>query len=253
MAASRPDVVVHAAGRTEGPPAALLADNAIATANLAVAMSDAAPGAGLVLLGSAAQYGAGEPGHPWRETDPCLPQGPYGISKQAAETCAFARARRSGLKIAALRLFNVVSPVPQGEQALAHFQRKAAVAASGPPPWRIRMGALGAVRDFVALDDVLEAVARTIDRGAWGEAINVCTGLGRPVRALIEQVASELPGEVVVEESADQLPGALWSVGDPGLCEARLGFRPSADLAPVARAAAAWVKREAAAHARSRA
>jgi error-prone DNA polymerase len=45
-----------------------------------------------------------------------------------------------GLKLAALRLFNVVSPAPRGEQALAHFLRKAAAAvASGPPPWRVRL------------------------------------------------------------------------------------------------------------------
>jgi len=166
---------------------------------------------------------------------------------------AFAEARRAGLRVAALRLFNVVSPAPQGEQAIAHFLRKAAAAAAvGPPPWRVRMGALDAVRDFVALDDVLRAVERVIDRGAWGEAINVCTGVGRPVRSLIELVASGVRGEVIVDEAPADI-GVAWSVGDPRLCEAKLGFRPSADLSGLARAAADWITREAAAHARSRA
>ena len=68
LADIRPDVVVHAAGRTPGKPGALLADNAVATANLAEAIGEAATGAGLVLLGSAAQYGIPDELTPWKES-----------------------------------------------------------------------------------------------------------------------------------------------------------------------------------------
>ncbi|HEY1751545.1 MAG TPA: NAD(P)-dependent oxidoreductase [Caulobacteraceae bacterium] len=244
LAEARPDVIVHAAGRTPGRPGApLLADNAVATANLAEAIGRAAPDAGLILLGSAAQYGISEDQVPWRESDPCSPFETYGASKHAAETCALAAGRRLGLKVTALRLFNVIAPEPQGEQVFAAFLRKAAAAAAtGPPPWRVRMGPLLALRDFVDIEDVLTAIERVIERQAWGEVINICGGVGRTARALLGAAAAQTGGAVVVEEEPPtELPEMAWSVGDPARCEALLGFRPTPDLAPVTRRAAEWL------------
>jgi nucleoside-diphosphate-sugar epimerase len=249
-----PQVVIHAAGRTPGRPGALFADNALATANLAEAIGEARCDTGLILLGSAAQYGISNDQRPWRESDPCMPFEPYGVSKQAAETCAFAAARRWGFRAAALRIFNIISSEPQGEQVFAAFLRRAAAAAQvGPPPWRVRMGPLIALRDFVDLDDVLVAVERVIERDAWAEPINVCSGLGRTARSLLSAAAAQTSGAVIVEEDPPtQLPEMPWSVGDPTRCEALLGLRPSTDLAPLTRRAAAWLMTMAkeAAHAR---
>jgi nucleoside-diphosphate-sugar epimerase len=238
-----PQVIVHAAGRTPGKPGPLFADNALATANLAEAIGEARLDAGLILLGSAAQYGISEDQTPWRESDPCMPFEPYGVSKQAAETCAFAAGRRWGFRVSALRLFNVITSQPQGEQVFAAFLRRAAAAAeTGPPPWRIRMGPLIALRDFVDLDDVLVAAERVIERDAWGEAINVCSGVGRTARSLLGAAAAQTGGALVVEEDAPtQLPEMPWSVGDPSRCEMLLGLRPSTDMAPVTRRAADWL------------
>jgi nucleoside-diphosphate-sugar epimerase len=220
-----------------------LADNAIATANLAEAVGEAASGAGLILLGSAAQYGIPDQLVPWTEGDPCSPFEPYGLSKHAAETAAFAAARRLGYGATALRLFNIVAPQPQGEQVFAAFLRRAAeAAAAGPPPWRVRMGPLTALRDFVDIEDVLTAVERVIERGVWGEAINVCGGVGRTARALLGAAAAQTGGAVLIEEEPPgAAPELAWSVGDPAKCEALLGFRPTSDLAPVTRRAADWL------------
>jgi nucleoside-diphosphate-sugar epimerase len=240
---SRPEVVIHAAGRTLGHRDALFADNALATANLAEAIGAAAPEAGLILLGSAAQYGVSADQVPWRESDPCAPFEPYGLSKLAAETSAMAAARRDGFGATALRLFNVITPEPQGEQVFAAFLRRAAsAAAAGPPPWRVRMGPLAALRDFIDIEDVLTAVERVIERGAWGEVINVCGGEGRTARALLAAVGAQTGGAILVEEDPPSAPPMLpWSVGDPTRCEALLGLRPAADFAAVARRAAAWL------------
>jgi nucleoside-diphosphate-sugar epimerase len=242
LADVRPDVVVNAAGRTTGTPDQLMADNTAATANLAEAIG-ATTGVGLVLLGSAAQYGIPETLRPWKESDPCAPFEPYGLSKQAAETAAFAAARRLGFGVTALRIFNVVAPEPHGEQVFATFLRRAAAAAAaGPPPWRVGMGSLIALRDFIDIDDVLTAVERVIDRSVWGEAINVCGGVGRTARSLLDAVAAQTGGAVTIEEAAPTaVPQVAWSVGDPAKCEALLGFWPTADLAPAMRRAADWL------------
>ncbi|HEY1751059.1 MAG TPA: NAD-dependent epimerase/dehydratase family protein [Caulobacteraceae bacterium] len=241
-----PDIVVHAAGRSYGAAQAVRDDNVTATANLVEALEATAPAARLILLGSAAQYGVSQTCQPWCESDPALPAGAYGAAKQAAEAQAFA----SGLRVTALRLFNVVSTSPQGEQVFDSFLRRAAAAPAG----RVRMGPLGAVRDFVAADDVLAAIERVIDRAVWGETINVCTGVGRTVRSLLEATAAAIPGGVRIEED-DGPAGLPWSVGDPGRCEALLGLRPSSDMTSIVQGAAAWVVAQAkgGADARSRA
>jgi nucleoside-diphosphate-sugar epimerase len=245
----RPDVVVHAAGGTHGSPDALYADNVALTGALAAGIAESAPECGLILLSSAAQYGPSQDRTPWRESGPCRPVDDYGTSKLVAEASAFAEAASSGVRVTSLRIFNVISPQPQGQQAYPSFLRKLAAAMSAPSPWRIEMGDLSAVRDFVALDDVLQAVERAIRVGAWGEAINVCTGVGRSVRALLEDVSRAIahtsPGVVVVSESGPT-PRLDWSIGDPAKCQARLGFTPSSDLSGLIASAADWVRRAAA-------
>jgi nucleoside-diphosphate-sugar epimerase len=245
LARWRPDVVVHAAGRTHGSADALQTANVGVTETLAKSIGAAAPRCGLVLLGSAAQYGRSDDHTPWRESDPCEPLDAYGTSKLAAEAAAFAEAAGSGLQVTALRIFNVVGPEPHGEQAFASFMRKLVAAMSEPPPWRVQMGRLTAIRDFVAIWDVLEAIERVIKRDVWGRQINVCTGMGRPVSALLEDlgglIAHQAPG--VIATAHDGPPPWLdWSVGDPSLCQALLGFAPSSDLAPVVERAARWVR-----------
>jgi len=246
---ARPDVVVHAAGRAQGQREDLYMANTLPTANLVAALGLAEPTGAIVLLSSAARYGRSGSRSPWRESDPDDPINEYGVSKESAEESVFAEARRSGMRAASLRIFNVVAPEPHGEQAFPTFLRKLAAAMTEPAPWRVEMGDLSAIRDFVALDDVLQAVERVIERGAWGEAINVCTGVGRLVRALLddvsEAIADKASGAVVISQSGPP-PALDWSIGDPATCQARLGFTPSSDLSALTVAAADWVIRTAA-------
>ena len=131
----------HAAGRTARHARRLMADNAVATANLAEAIGEATPGAGLVLLGSAAQYGAA------RTADALEGERPLRAARalRALEAGRRDRGLRggapAGLPGDGARLFNVVAPEPQGEQVFATFLRRgAAAAAAGPPPWRVGDG-----------------------------------------------------------------------------------------------------------------
>ncbi|MEJ0064052.1 MAG: NAD(P)-dependent oxidoreductase [Caulobacteraceae bacterium] len=249
LALCKPDVVVHAAGRTHGPKPAFYVDNVLSTEVLSRAIGAAAPRCALVLLGSAAQYGPSPDLVPWRESGPCDPSDDYGASKVFAEESAFEEAKRSGIRVTSLRIFNVISPEPHGQQAYPDFLRKLAAAMSGPSPWRVEMGDLSAIRDFVALDDVLRAVECVVERGAWGEAINVCTGVGRPVRGLLDEVSRAIadvtPGLVAMSESGPP-PALDWSIGDPTKCQARLGFTPTSDLSALTATSAAWVRKTAA-------
>ncbi len=236
-----PDVVVHAAGRVSGDPQAMLRDNALATARLGEAMAACAPAARLLLIGSAAQYGPNPGRRPWREDDLCDPRDPYGISKQVAETAVMRCGWRAGPAVTTLRLFNLAAGEPVGPQVFPSFLRKAAAAVSGPAPRRASMGPLDAVRDFVDIDDVWRAVAAVIERGVWGEVINVATGHGRTARELIEATLTEADRDIALDAAPYDGGGVDWSVGDPAKCERLLGFAPSADLTRVIARAASFI------------
>jgi len=238
----RPDIVIHAAGRPRGLSGDFNADNVTATTNLAKAIGEASPRAGLILLSSAAQYGRSSERTAWRETDPCAPVEAYGASKLAAETAAFNEAARLGFRMTALRLFNVISGDAIGETAFSNFIVKAMRAVNAGPPHRVEMAPLGAVRDFVAIEDFLRAVELVIDAGAWDETLNVCTGVGRTVRELIEPAVAEIGLGLTLIEPDGPTPLLDWSVGDPSSCRSRLGFTPSSDLAPLIERAAANVR-----------
>jgi NDP-hexose 4-ketoreductase len=237
LAKWKPDAVIHAAGRTHGRDSQLYTDNVEVTRRLAAAVG---PGARLILLGSAAQYGRSAGQIPWRESDACAPLDPYGVSKLEAERAAF----ETGATVTALRIFNVISPEPHGQQVFSSFLRKAAAAYSERAPWEVELGPLDAVRDFVRLVDVVTAIERAVDRDVVGDTINVCTGDGRTVRDLVQGVALELgPGEIKVKGAGPS--GVPWSVGDPARCAALLGFTPSSDLTALIAQAADWVRAQA--------
>ncbi|MFE4211276.1 NAD-dependent epimerase/dehydratase family protein, partial [Streptomyces goshikiensis] len=78
LAAAAPDAVVNCAGATGGDAVTLAEVNARGPALLCAALHEAAPAARLVHLGSAAEYGPGEPDTrvaEWAATRPVTPYG----------------------------------------------------------------------------------------------------------------------------------------------------------------------------------
>jgi len=110
----RPDLVVHAAGsasigRSLDDPFADFFDTAASVAQILAFLCRCAPDARLVLLSSAAVYGAHDPG-PIPETCPLLPVSPYGSHKRYAEELCLLAARRYGLRCAIIRFFSLYGP-----------------------------------------------------------------------------------------------------------------------------------------------
>jgi GDP-4-dehydro-6-deoxy-D-mannose reductase len=102
----------------------------------------------------------------------------------------------------------------------------------------LRTGDLTPIRDFSHVADVVEAYALLAREGLPGEAYNVCSGEGRTIRSLLEEML-ELSGvEARVEVDPERLrPAELPSlVGDPGKLR-RLGWTPSRSVGDALREA----------------
>jgi nucleoside-diphosphate-sugar epimerase len=169
-----PQVIVHAAfpaghARSHETRLQMLQHGLTGSLSLLEALSRARSRANLVYLGSAISYGAtGIPHHPSHRLQP----GAFrGVVKAAESLMIGEYGRETGSSVTELRLFSVYGPWEQREKLLP---RLFAAALSGA---RVPLTAEPRLRDWVYLDDVVDACLRACERTASRVAIfNVCSG-----------------------------------------------------------------------------
>jgi UDP-glucose 4-epimerase len=131
-----------------------------------------------LLASSAAVYPISDA--PSQETIPPAPVDVYGYSKWMAEAILQLTCRSHDLSAVALRLFNVYGPGETNPHVIPHIIDE--IRAGGP----IRLGNLESRRDYIFIDDAVEAICRV--RAAAGDGysvLNVGTGSSHSVRDVI--------------------------------------------------------------------
>jgi len=167
--------------------------------------------------------------HPVPESTLPRPISYYGASKYSAEHILQV-ADRNGMRSVSLRLFSVYGPgqnlanMKQGMVSiyLAHLLR-------GEP--LIVKGSLDRMRDFVYVDDVIDAWTLALEKPVRG-IFNVGTGLGTSVRTLIVELlaACGLNEDYPVRE-VEQTPGDVFAVSaDITLIRKALSWDPKVSL-----------------------
>ncbi len=230
LARRRPEVVFHLAMPTSVAAAAVApaADaRAVLVGGLAVLEACRAAGVGkVVVVTSAAGLLALRPdeaGAPLAERAADASRAPGGPARRALLDELAAFRERDGLEYTALCLGTVYGPAQLetgADGAVARFAR--ALAAGEPATLE---GGGTATRDFVFVDDVVDALARAKARGT-GLLVNVGTGVETSARALWELMAG-LAGSDPGWRAAPGRPGAPSRVClDASRAAIHLGWRP---------------------------
>jgi GDP-4-dehydro-6-deoxy-D-mannose reductase len=229
---AQPEGIIHLAGfssvvRSHGNPARAFAVNSLGTVNLLAAVRESAPKARVLLVSSGEVYGAVPGGARATEEQALVPLSPYASSKWAAELTAQQFHRSYGLQLVVARPFshlgegqNPILVVPSiAAQLRAIQQRKADPV--------LRVGNLEAIRDFCHVRDVAAAYRLLLTAGAVGQVYNVCSGTGRTIRTVLEEMLALSGMEVRVEQDPALLrPADIPSlVGAPDKLRA-LGWEP---------------------------
>lgn len=228
----RPDAVVHVAGSSTSERHQLYRDNVLATVHLLEAVARLPRRPYCIVFGSAAEYGEGS--GPIPETAPLRPVTEYGRAKAAQTTIAEVIAGQQRIPMTVVRPFNLVSPKLPAHTALGTMRRQ--LLSTTGPERLIRCGRLDVVRDFVPVALIAEAVRRLLARPAGGRQLNLCTGVGIELGAVLQAMADRLGVELkVVQDAAlSALPAANAVVGDATALRATLGLEISPTPAALA-------------------
>ncbi len=165
---------------------------------------------------------------PVRESLPHRPLSPYGVSKKAVIDYLVAYRELHALEFCALALGNVYGPRqdPHGEAGVVAIFANRLL--SGEPVTIFGSGEQ--TRDFVYVDDVVDAFVRGATRGG-GLVCNVATGTETSVNELF-RVMSAAAGSTLAPVMAPARPGELdRNALDVERAAIQLGWRPWTTLA----------------------
>lgn len=240
IASCAPDCVIHLAGIAA--PAVASADPQMAwrvhlhgTLNLAYSILKVDPRCNLLFVGSGMVYGTSASSTDLLDEQTLLaPIDEYAVTKAAADLALGALARR-GLKCIRLRPFNHTGPGQDEAFMVPGFAMQIARIEAGLQPPVIRVGNLDTVRDILHVRDVTDAYALAAKKGAAiapGTVLNVCSGTGQRVSAILDRLLALSGTKITVEQDPLRMrPSDLPRVvGDPNRTRQLLGWKPRRSL-----------------------
>jgi GDP-4-dehydro-6-deoxy-D-mannose reductase len=188
----QPDAIYHLAGRQSGAPLEIYRINFVGSLHLLEAVRCNRPRAKVLIVGSAAEYGhVPREAMPVSESFPCRPVSPYGISKYAATLMARDYANRYNIRVVTARPFNIIGAGLSQDLVIgAVIDRIKRAIEADNHPLSIPVGNLETERDFIAVDDIVDAYIAMMDAESWGDVFNLCSGVPRTVRSVIQALLS---------------------------------------------------------------
>ena len=233
----RPDVVFHLAGSIFNPPVLTAMDhlgvNVGGTLSLLEALKET-PNAKFIYTSSAAEY---PPGDDLTEDLRPGPVNVYGAMKACASLLVDSYAQIFGLRTARAVLFTVYGPW-EAEHRLVPSTILSALEGRNV---RIHNGIVQ--RDMLYVEDAIEGLCRMAATDlAAGTAINLCSGVGMPVRRIVEEILRLMGSSATIEERAgDTRPDEIMVVsGNNRRAHEMLGWQPRLSLQEGLRETIAW-------------
>jgi len=183
----------------------------------------------VVLASSGAVYGE-QPEQPLSEDMSPVPDSPYAVSKLSAEIYVRTIGKLWGIETVALRIFNAYGPgqqLPASHAPVVPRLLKAAQTGAS----LVIFGDGGHSRDFVYVDDIVEALASAatapnIDR----QIINVGSGVETTLDALVEAIQQVTGHHAEPLHNPGQQAGLRRMRADITRARALLGFSPRVRL-----------------------
>lgn len=234
----RPDLVFHLAAYGAYPQQTgidpMIATNLSGTA----ALVDACAALGMeafVHAGSSSEYGYKD--HAACEDEIIRPNSHYAITKAAATHYCQLTAAQRNLNAITLRLYSIYGAYEQPQRLIPalviHGLR------GGLPP----LVSPHTARDFVYVDDAVDAILHIAAAGRPGAIYNVCTGVQSTLREVVEIARRVL--DIRAEPAWTSMASRPWDtdmwIGSPDFTARETGWRPQVDLSAGLQQTVEWI------------
>jgi UDP-glucose 4-epimerase len=238
VAAARPTHVFHLAAHGayswQTDASRILETNVVGTLRV-LATALRAGCAAVVNTGSSSEYGFAD--HAPSEDELPAPNSIYAVGKTAATLLAGLLGRDSSTRVSTLRLYSAYGPFEEPGRLLPTLAL-AALDHRLPP-----LVDPSTARDFVHVDDVVEAYLAAAERGGAGEVYNVGSGTQTTLAELV-RVAGEVFG-FTPEPEWGSMPARDWDTGtwvaNTAKIARELGWAPRASLPDGLRGLGEWL------------
>lgn len=231
-AAEGRDVLVHLAAQTYvaksvAEPHIDLQINGIGSLNLLEACREAGVG---VVVAASSNAVAGTHPPPFNETALTKPLSPYGCSKLAMESYLHAYAHTHGIRTVALRFANVYGPGSWRKGSVVASFIRSMLSGQG-----ITIHGDGTqTRDFLHIDDIVNAIVGAMDVGPAGSCFCIGSGTRTEIADLASRLVALAEGTPGVSTQLHYAPPRIGDIkdnwSDIALAERELGFRTTVGL-----------------------
>jgi GDP-D-mannose 3',5'-epimerase len=209
------------------------------------------PVKGFIYVGTACSFPAekqtGVDAPPMKESDqyPASPESAYGWSKLMGEYETFLMEKETDIKVSVLVLHNVYgTPSDYSEdrgQVIPSLIRKAIC---HPEEDFIIWGSGAQGRAFVHVDDVVDGLVRTLDRGLGEGVMQIGPDICISIREIAEHVVEIADKGLEIQYDLDKPEGDRGRCADYSKAREVLGWQPRKDLRKGLRELYAWVENE---------
>lgn len=210
ISAVMPDAVVHLAAQTFVPqsfvdPRETFEVNFLGTLNVLSALKSVGFSGRLLFVSSGEVYGNVHPERlPVVEEEPLRPRNPYAVSKMAAEGLCYQWSQTEKFEIIMTRSFNHIGPGQSDRFVVSNFARQIVEIKNHSRSPVLQVGDIDVSRDFLDVRDVVRAYQLLLESGENGESYNVCSGIERTVRELLERLLRQSDLDVTVRQEQDR-------------------------------------------------
>ena len=231
LAEFRPDAVVHLAAQSSvaaswDDPSGTFRTNYLGSRAILRAATRGPRQPRVLLVCSSDAYGSSAPhAAAFTENSPLRPGSPYARTKVAADLLGAVYQAR-GLDVVRARSFNHSGPGQSDVFVLPSFARQVAEIAAGAREPRLRVGNLDSLRDFLDVDDVIEAYLALIDPAVPAGAYNVASGVARRVGDALDTILELAGVRAEVEVDPERLRPTDIAVGDASRLREATGWAP---------------------------
>lgn len=203
LESARPDAIYHLAGAAHvgdswSHVTETFAGNALATHHLFDGLRKLALTPRVLLTSTAMAYAPLD--RAITENDTVRPNSPYGTSKVAQEMIGKRAWEDDRIPALIARAFNHIGPRQSPSFVASSIAKQIAEIEAGHKPPVLSMGNLEPRRDIMDVRDTVRAYRAMMRTGRPGIPYNVCSGVPRSVRTLVEALLSRARVPITIEQ-----------------------------------------------------